>query len=157
MLCSYELWLHGKDVGAHPEGPRWQKASPKPSQHPSISHQTVNDEQPEAEPELDKQQLEFLEDIRLKAVEMDVEKASVCDHGYNLRSNGRKRMRKMISERGNTKIRKSSIKDRSISDCSSTMMDESEVRLELEENEPVRSTKEGKFSNDELCNFDNLK
>lgn len=85
--------------------------------------QMMDDEEAEAEP--DEQQLEVLEDIWLKAGEMDVDEASVYDDGYN-RKKGRKRKKKLISEREKPKTRKSSLKYRANSDCSSTTTGDSE-------------------------------
>ncbi|XP_033212914.1 lysine-specific demethylase 4C-like [Belonocnema kinseyi] len=85
--------------------------------------QMMDDEEAEAEP--DEQQLEVLEDIWLKAGEMDVDEVSVYDDGYN-RKKGRKRKKKLISEREKPKTRKSSLKFRANSDCSSTTAGDSE-------------------------------
>ena len=75
--------------------------------------QMMDEEEPEAEP--DEQQLEVLEDIWLKAGEMDVDEASVCDDGYN-RKKGRKRKKKLISEKEKPKTRKTALKFRVNSD-----------------------------------------
>ncbi|XP_043478952.1 lysine-specific demethylase 4A-like isoform X2 [Leptopilina heterotoma] len=79
--------------------------------------QMMDDEEPEAEP--DEQQLEVLEDIWLKAGEMDVDEASVFDDGYN-RKKGKKRKKKLLSEKEKPKTRKSALKSRVNSESSST-------------------------------------
>uniref|UniRef100_A0A0A9XHP2 [histone H3]-trimethyl-L-lysine(9) demethylase n=1 Tax=Lygus hesperus TaxID=30085 RepID=A0A0A9XHP2_LYGHE len=125
---KYELWLGGKDYGPHPEDSSRVTLAPPPSKETCYAMSadgsptllegnkripaTATEDEKEIPNEVrevleeieneedspDEEQIQVLEDIWLKAGEMDLEDAECVDDGYELPSN-RKKKKKIKAEK----------------------------------------------------------
>ncbi|XP_012522315.1 uncharacterized protein LOC105828504 isoform X2 [Monomorium pharaonis] len=91
-----------------------------------------NEEQEVEDPphvEVDEQQFEYLEDIWLKAGEIDVEEATVCDDGYN-----RKKSKKRKKKQGGDKEKKPKVESKSKKETSKiNAQDANLIKIEIKD------------------------
>ncbi|XP_012269220.2 lysine-specific demethylase 4C-like isoform X1 [Athalia rosae] len=103
----------------------------------------------------DEQQEQFLEDIWLKAGEMDVSEASVCDDGYNRKKNRKRKKKQNNLDKRKSKAKKNSLKLNTITEhvgVSESVMKSTEIMNMLEASVPCLVLTNLKGKNPEILN-----